>query len=1452
MSGTHRRNKRKRNQLLGILACIAGLLALAGVIFFAINKVMKGNFFAKAGETEYVAYDFEDVVLDEYEAPLGGAGDLGEVTRYRVNIIATPGDAGTVTSSRYVTKGGSLTVEVKDIKDGYEFDGWYIDGVRVSQDTNYYIVGITADMTAIAKFSVDMIDITTRVGSADRDTLHPGGGIVTGGGSLKRNSGESCVIKAVPAEGFEFAYFQVDDDDMGGKYNSPELQVIASSSSSESGLNVDKDTVITAVFHRKKRVITTSVVPAAGEFLIHDDTSGGYKWSIIAENGIDSVDLKWKIPETFVQKTGDDGKPINKRRYELDYINVVQYGLSWNKIDVSGSPLEGSRTLSNSEFPAKGDFEIYLVLKPEMAQDQGTFCAAGIAVPINAGVVTGTGSSTLISTYNLKATPNEGYKFDHWEWYDERTFRTATTSEIMVTPKGYVTYKAFFVPAYYNISLASADPMEGGSIFGLGNVVVDSKGLASTTITVKATSGYEPDTGTYNMGGKSYPISFKKDESDSSIYTFTIANITDDVSLNIKYKKNIEEATVTLWDDTRNATLNKVGFGADADSLKELNISKSVTLSTSATSTTPSATVTLYAKEEGTYKFKQWVSSNGNIIPAGTGAGGLYSTDVTVTGDVSYYAQFEQNKYTIEVEADPATYSATLANKVNIYYDGTGAETPVDKGNKDDDVSPGSSRRLVATPATGKHFLYWTNSSGTKFSGVTDTSSATHANTLIINNINWSDKYTAHFVDDHLEVGVDVSDPDAGTAQLNDKAPVTTYTTYNDIPYEETIYLKAVPKSGYRFVRWDIITYDGLKQENRVSYSEPSISLVYINQDVDCVAVFEKGDYTIKVTSAPVAGGKATANGMSDQAEVDEGAKVTLEATPNTGYTFDYWTDSAGNRYTDNPYTIDSVNGNDTFTAHFKSPQIRVTIQPSKDGAGTVQLDDNPAVSEKMMYTDVVNGSTVLLKAVPANGYKFVRWEAYSESSNKTTAYGDANTVITDLREDTTFTAVFSDSSYTVKVVSNPVSGGKTFVNDKFDSADFMPGESATLEAMPESGYRFDYWTDSAGNKYTQNPYTLTSVNGNETYTAHFVNGKVQITVKNMPDDASYLLVNGKKVSSGATVEFEAGENVILTAEDVNSQQYKFERWESNSGKIYTTNPLNLVNVTQSETYTAVYNSTEKQRGITVLSSPASGGKATKTVDRFGNGAILKAVANPGYYFVSWSRNNVVFSNMPEVMVFDLSDGVVYKAIFAKDKNYDAKSDIILEHFYNDKRLFTDPNYSVTREQMEADAKARIEAERGSQYKDSTPGLKHYKAVSDAEEIFDDIELKEDMSVVMLDSELITTNGEIMPLTLVADRSKEETAAQEFTEKKYGKRYTYEIVACKDVGIPEGFEDGIRTYIWKYQNIHSKDNIYILYEGKDGKMDWVSCTVDAGDSLKFTIDSIGSGVRMTIVKVIIE
>ena len=64
----------------------------------------------------------------------------------------------------------------------------------------------------------------------------------------------------------------------------------------------------------------------------------------------------------------------------------------------------------------------------------------------------------------------------------------------------------------------------------------------------------------------------------------------------------------------------------------------------------------------------------------------------------------------------------------------------------------------------------------------------------------------------------------------------------------------------------------------------------------------------------------------------DTGDEVTITATPNIDTAnFDYWTDSKGNKITENPYTF-TVSDIETYTAHFSGESI-ITIDFGKKGS---------------------------------------------------------------------------------------------------------------------------------------------------------------------------------------------------------------------------------------------------------------------------------------------------------------------------------------------------------------------------------------------------------------------------------------------------------------------------------------------------------------------------------------
>lgn len=1468
-----RRNRRRKTGL--IISVVVAVLAVICVLIGVGYKRLFNN--PKNIDTSEIAtYEYEETTSDFFGALMGGLLQGGEATRHKVTVIEEPGVAGETIQSTYVSDGGSIELKITKINTGYLFEGWYEDGEKLSGDQNYTLSNITKDRTIIAKFSPEYITVTTNAieftGGADDFTQKGatfrslGSGLTPPGGTYQLTDDGSNKYKIFGYDaGSEYRLvgyrIELADGTIYHLEGSNIFHLCPRRGSTDLDkanriLNLGSNVTISAVYQRKTFAVTLAMMPDAGKVQIDGDDGGpGVTYSprytthtrMYNNTEAHTIYLNSWIPEDTVQVYDTDSKEYKYvNRYEIDDIYKVEKDGTLTSVGLN----------HESSFPRSywgiyhvdagntEDLSFLVKLKATQATDVAGSGVVGVPVPANGGTISGGGSSTIASNYQLKATPNDGYEFVRWEWEEAGVEKINYDNPLTIFASEFIYCKAYFAPKAYKVSLSSLSPAGSAQIEGLGGYRVDEQtGVANANINIIPLPGYELDTISYTMNGANYDPGVPS-LADGK-YKVNISNIKGDVALNIKMKKTSGirvTATVDVEDPAASLDNNYVSISSPTSQSAEKTSSTVLTVHHDMTSPTDSVKLTATPDTDAGYCVKQWVDSRGNVYvnPDKTAAYTITVNASSLTDDITYTAQFEKTTFPITVKVDDTTNATAkildASNNTQIDTAGTA------------NVEGGSDIKLIATAQDGYLVKYWTNGSGARMTG--EQLDGTNSNVLVLRNVNWSETYTAHIVSASINITI-VPRPDgSGTVQLNDNSAVEVSTTYNNLENGADITLKANPANGYKFVRWETRPADG--SGTSTAYAEPFISILNVTQDLICTALFSERTYTIKANPSPTEAGSTTVNGKTGEAVFALGDTAVLEATSNNslGYRFDYWTDSAGNRYNDNPHEI-IVDADDTYTAHFVKGIINVTVAASPVDGGLLKVNGNDFISGSKV--PVSSGENVTLTAEPINGYKFVRWESMGESGQQPVAYADREIHILNISQSETYTAVFSKELYTIKVVSSPIAGGTTTASGRINEASYAPGEQATLQATPAAGYTFDYWTDSAGNRYTDNPYVIESVQGNDTFTAHYIEGELEIVLNVMPDGAGSLKFNGTAVSPGAANQVVSGSNVTLTAEVIDSSKYVFERWESSEGKVYTSNPLQLVNVTESETYTAVFNLLTGKTGILVIASPPSGGQALKTISKDGKSAILKAIPRPGYSFVEWRKDGVVVSKTPIFTTFDLTDGTTYVAVFVKTHDVDVRSDIIREHFYNDKRIFTAPNYAVTRQKLENDAKITIEADRSSLYKDSTPGLKNYKTVNDAKEIFDDIELKDDMSAVMLDSELVTTDGEIMPLTVVEDRAKEESLVKEFTEKKYGKHYTYEIIACKDVGIPEGFVDGIRTYIWKYQEVHNRDNIYILYEPKDGgKTDWVSCTIDAGDSLKFTIDSVGSGVRMTIVKVIIE
>jgi endoglucanase len=186
----------------------------------------------------------------------------------------------------------------------------------------------------------------------------------------------------------------------------------------------------------------------------------------------------------------------------------------------------------------------------------------------------------------------------------------------------------------------------------------------------------------------------------------------------------------------------------------------------------------------------------------------------------------------------------------------------------------------------------------------------------------------------------------------------------------ETYTLTAVPAPGYVFTGW---SGDATGNVNPLE--------VYINSDKTFTAVFS-ALYSLSVSAE---NGSVTVN--PEQEEYIAGTTVTLTAVPDQGYLFSGWQgDASGNA---NPLQV-TMNANKSITALFSEIPVTWVLSIIAEN-GSVTVDP-----EKDEYQD---GETVVLTAVPGEGFLFRGWSGDTE--------GDDNPLEITMGSDMNITALF-------------------------------------------------------------------------------------------------------------------------------------------------------------------------------------------------------------------------------------------------------------------------------------------------------------------------------------------------------------------------------------------------------------------------------------------------------------
>jgi len=425
--------------------------------------------------------------------------------------------------------------------------------------------------------------------------------------------------------------------------------------------------------------------------------------------------------------------------------------------------------------------------------------------------------------------------------------------------------------------------------------------------------------------------------------------------------------------------------------------------------------------------------------------------------------------------------------------------------------------------------------------------------------------------------------------------------------------LTAIPADGYRFLQWS----DGSTDNPRT---------VIVTSDSTFTAGF-KATYIITATAGE--GGTITPNG---ETTVDEGGSQSFTITPNECYQIasvmvdgeDVTADLV-----DGVYSFDNVTTGHTITANFE--QITYTITVTAGNGGTITP-----------YGDVeVNcGDNVAITITPNTGYRIAS-VMVDETENVTDQLVDGVYTFENVAANHTIEATFGaipEASFTtdpepirdtlIIMLEQMVEYTNTSLNAHhihwyFEGADTVESEQ---NYVPAVGYI------ELGIFHT----TLVAYNEDETLTDTATLTVVVTTLSSYT--ITVISANEQYGTVSGSGTYDEGSEVEITA--IPNQGYRFVSWNDDN----TENPRTIT-VTSDSTFVATFAEDVPTYTITVVSANEEYGTVTGSgTYAEGDEAIITAIPNEGYMFVSWNGDNTdnprtitVTSDSTFVAIFDVA-----------------------------------------------------------------------------------------------------------------------------------------------------------------------------------------------------------------------
>jgi hypothetical protein len=132
------------------------------------------------------------------------------------------------------------------------------------------------------------------------------------------------------------------------------------------------------------------------------------------------------------------------------------------------------------------------------------------------------------------------------------------------------------------------------------------------------------------------------------------------------------------------------------------------------------------------------------------------------------------------------------------------------------------------------------------------------------------------------------------------------------------------------------------------------------------------------------------------------------------------------------------------------------------------------------MYATNTN---VQLKAIPASGYYFVRWQGTLTNESE----AEKTTLIIPMTCTKQITAIFAPFIYRLNINIKPMGSGKLTIIPAIPADGYTAGTKVTITVLPNPGAKFSEWTGDYSSKEST---AVVTMDRNKEITANFTQGK--------------------------------------------------------------------------------------------------------------------------------------------------------------------------------------------------------------------------------------------------------------------------------------------------------------------------------------------------------------------------